>query len=154
MKPPAIEFVFEIHVQVTAGKIQELGETGKGIRRIVPITGGTFEGPAIRGQIVPGGYDWQLLRIDGVSEIDARYLLQADDGTLITIENKGLRHGPAEIMERIARGEDVQEGDYYFRSVPVFETGNKKYEWLTKNIFIATGIRKPDKVLISVWKVI
>ena len=154
MKPPGIEFAFEINVQVTAGKIQEVGETGKGIRRVVPITGGSFEGPGISGQIVPGGYDWQLLRSDGVSEIDARYLLLAEDGTLITIENKGLRHGPAEIMERIARGEEVNEGDYYFRSVPVFETSNKKYEWLTKNIFIATGIRKPDKVLISVWKVI
>ncbi len=154
MEQPKLEFVFEISVQVTPGKIQEVGETGKGIRRIVPITGGTFEGPNIKGIIVAGGYDWQLLRSDHVSEIEARYILQTDDGALITIVNKGLRHGPAEVMKRIALGEAVNADEYYFRSIPVFETGAQQYHWLMKNIFIATGIRKPDKVLIQVWKIL
>lgn len=153
MEQPKLEFVFEISVQVTPGKIQEVGETGKGIRRIVPITGGTFEGPAIKGIVVSGGYDWQLQRNDNVSEIEARYVLQTDDGALITIVNKGLRHGPAEVMNRIATGQSVNPDEYYFRSIPVFETGAEQYHWLMKNIFIATGIRKPDKVLIQVWKV-
>ncbi|HRH47923.1 MAG TPA: DUF3237 domain-containing protein [Panacibacter sp.] len=154
MEQPKLEFVFEISVLVTPGKIQEVGETGKGIRRIVPITGGTFEGPGIKGIVVPGGYDWQLQRSDHVSEIEARYILQTDDGALITIVNKGLRHGPEEVMKRIALGEAVNADEYYFRSIPVFETGAVQYNWLMKNIFIATGIRKPDKVLIQVWKIL
>jgi hypothetical protein len=152
MEQPKLKFVFEISIQV--GSVREVGETGNGIRKIVPITGGTFEGPEIKGIVIPGGYDWQLLRSDDVSEIDARYVLQTDDAALITIVNKGLRHAPAAVMKRIAMGEDVKADEYYFRSIPVFETGEKKYEWLVKNVFIATGTKKPDKVLIAVWQVL
>ncbi len=152
MEQPKLKFVFEISIQV--GSVREVGETGKGLRKIVPITSGSFEGPHIKGIVIPGGYDWQLLRNDDVSEIDARYVLQTDEGTLITIVNKGLRHGHAAVMKRIAMGEDVKADEYYFRSVPVFETGEKKYEWLVKNVFIAIGTKKPDKVLIAVWQVL
>ena len=132
----------------------QAGDAGKGTRRMVPITGGTFEGPAIKGTVVPGGYDWQLLRSDAVLEIDARYVLKTDDGTFITITNSGLRHGPAETMQRLANGEEVNAKEYYFRSVPMFETGNPKYDWLIKNIFVATGIRQKTKVLITVWRLL
>ena len=152
MNQPALEFSFRISVDVTG--IQELGKTAKGIRKIVPITGGSFEGPNIKGKVVPGGYDWQLLRADEVLEIDARYMLQTDDGDLITIMNTGMRHGPPEIMQRLAKGEEVDPSDYYFRSIPVFETGNPKYAWLMRSVFIATGIRKAKKVLIDVWRVV
>ena len=154
MLPPDIEFAFEINVDVPCDVIQELGRTPKGIRKIVPITGGTFNGPAISGKIIPGGYDWQLLREDGVTEIEARYVLQTNDGALITIVNTGLRHGSPEVMQKMAKGELVDPSLYYFRSIPVFETGSKEYEWLTKNIFIANGIRKPAQVIIQVWKVL
>ena len=153
MQQPGLEFAFRISVDLTAG-IQEIGNTGKGIRKVVPITGGTFEGPNIKGKVVAGGYDWQLLRTDGVVEIDARYLLQTDDGDLITITNTGLRHGPPEVMQRLAKGEEVDASEYYFRSIPVFETGNSKYDWLMRSVFIATGIRKPKQVLIDVWRVV
>jgi hypothetical protein len=152
MEQPALEFSFRISVDVTG--IQELGKTPKGIRKVVPITGGTFEGPNIKGKVVAGGYDWQLLRADEVVEIDARYLLQTDDGDLITLMNTGLRHGPPEVMQRLARGEEVNASEYYFRSIPVFETGNPKYDWLMRSVFIATGIRKPKQVLIDVWRVV
>ena len=152
MEQPALEFSFRISVDVTG--IQELGKTPKGIRKVVPITGGTFEGPNIKGKVVAGGYDWQLLRSDEVVEIDARYLLQTDDGDLITLMNTGLRHGPPEVMQRLARGEEVDASEYYFRSIPVFETGNPKYDWLMRSVFIATGIRKPKQVLIDVWRVV
>lgn len=152
MEQPGLEFCFRISVDVTGG-IQEVGKTAKGIRKIVPITGGSFEGPNIKGKIVAGGYDWQLLRADDVVEIDARYMLQTDDGDLITLMNTGLRHGPPEVMQRLAKGEDVDASEYYFRSIPVFETGNPKYEWLMRSVFIATGIRKPKQVLIDVWRV-
>ena len=154
MQQPQLEFSFEIRVDVTAGRIQELGNTPKGIRKIVPILGGSFEGPDIRGTIIPGGYDWQLIRSDNVAEIEARYVLKTDDNALITIVNTGLRHGPKDVMQRIAIGEAVEPSEYYFRSAPVFETGEPRYEWLAKNIFIATGIRKPSQVLIQVWKVL
>ena len=152
MEQPDLEFAFEIRLDVSS-KL-ELGKTAKGIRRIIPISGGDFEGPGLKGKIVPGGSDWQLIRFDSVTEIVARYLLKTDDGALITIVNSGLRHGPAEIMERMANGEEVEPNLYYFRSVPVFETSDPKYDWLTRNIFIANGIRKTAKVLIQVWKVL
>lgn len=153
MQQPALEFAFRISVDLTAG-VQEVGNTGKGIRKVVPITGGTFEGPNIKGKVVAGGYDWQMLRADGVVEIDARYLLQTDDGDLITITNTGLRHGPPEVMQRLAKGEEVDAAEYYFRSIPLFETGNPKYAWLMESVFIATGTRKPKQVLIDVWRVV
>jgi hypothetical protein len=154
MEAPQLEFAFEIKINVEAGKMQEIGATGKGLRRAIPILGGSFEGPAIKGVVVAGGYDWQLVRNDAVAEIDARYLLKTDDDVLITILNTGLRHGPAEVMKKMALGEEVAPGQYYFRTIPVFETGNPRYEWLTKNIFIANGIRKPAQVFIQVWKVL
>ena len=89
-----------------------------------------------------------------MTEVEARYLLKTDDGTLITIVNQGLRHGPAAVMQRLARGEIVSPADYYFRSVPVFETANPAYAWLMKSVFVATGIRQPDQVLIQVYTVL
>ncbi len=153
MNKPGLEFSFRISVDVTSD-IQEVGHTAKGIRKIVPITGGTFEGPTIKGKVVAGGYDWQLIRTEGVAEIDARYILQTDDGALITIINTGLRHGPPEVMQRLAKGEEVDSSEYYFRSIPAFETGEPKYSWLTRSIFIATGIRKQKQVFIDVWRVL
>ena len=150
---PALVHAFELHVQVQPGKMQELGMTPKGLRRIIPILGGHFSGPEIRGEVVPGGYDWQLLRSDGVAEIEARYLLRTNDGALLTIVNTGLRHGPKEVMDRMARGEYVDPEHYYFRSVPVFETASEKYHWLTTHVFVASGVRKPDMVIISVYMV-
>jgi hypothetical protein len=152
MEHPPLEFAFELKILVT--QPQEMGLTAKGNRKIVPIIGGSFEGPGIKGVIVQGGYDWQLLRTDGVTEIDARYLLKTDDGALITIVNKGLRHGPADIMQRLAKGDVVDPSFYYFRSVPFFETGETKYNWLTKNMFLANGIREPAMVIIRVWKIL
>ena len=153
MEQPLLEFCFRISVDVTGG-MKELGKTGKGFRRVVSIDGGSFEGPNIKGIVVAGGYDWQLVRSDGVVEIDARYMLQTDDGDLITVMNTGLRHGPQEVMQRLAKGEEVDPSEYYFRSVPVFETGNPKYAWLMGSVFIASAIRKPAQVFIDVWRVL
>jgi len=150
---PGLEFAFRISVDLTAG-VQELGNTGKGIRKVVPITGGTFEGPNIKGRVIPGGYDWQLLRFDEIVEVDARYMLQTDGGDLITLRNTGLRHGPPEVMQRLAKGEEVDASEYYFRSIPLFETGNPELAWLMRSIFIATGIRKAKQVFIDVWRVV
>lgn len=146
-----LEFAFELRVEVA--DIQFMGDTHRGNRRMIPITGGTFEGPTIKGKIQAGGYDWQVIRTDGVAELDARYVLETEDGALITIVNQGLRRGPAEVMKRLSEGKEVNPSEYYFRSIPVFETADPKYLWLTQSVFVATGIRKPDKVLIQVYKV-
>jgi hypothetical protein len=146
-----LEFAFELSVKVSA--IQVMGDTHRGNRRMIPITGGTFEGPEIKGKVQAGGYDWQVIRPDGVAELDARYVLVTEDGVLITIVNQGLRRGPAEVMKRLSEGKDVDPSEYYFRSIPIFETADPKYAWLSQSVFVATGVRKPDKVLIQVYKV-
>jgi len=153
-QPPPLEFAFEIRINVEAGKGLETGITPKGLRRMIPITGGSFGGPGIKGTVVNGGYDFQLLRNDHAMEIDARYVLQTDDGVLITIVNRGLRHASEEVMQQITSGIEVSPSLYYFRSVPVFETGSKKYEWLNKTVFVASGVRRPSEVIISVFKVL
>jgi hypothetical protein len=154
MQVPQLEFAFDIKIKVQPGRGLDSGTLAKGVRRMIPIVGGTFEGPAIKGNIIPGGYDFQLLRNDGVTEIDARYVLQTDDGALITIINQGLRHGPEDVMRQMADGIEVDPSLYYFRSVPMFETGSEKYKWLNSNVFIANGIRKPEEVIISVFKIL
>jgi hypothetical protein len=154
MVRPELQFVFEIQADVTPGKLLELGATAKGVKKIVPILGGQFEGPGIKGIIMPGGYDWQLIRHDAVTEVEARYVLKTNDDVLITIINKGLRQGTLEAMQRIADGESVEPTEYYFRTAPYFETTPGKYDWLNRNIFIANGVRKPNYVLIQVWMVL
>jgi len=149
-----LEFAFELKINVAPGKAFEAGTTPKGLRRMIPIIGGTFEGPNIKGTVIAGGYDFQLLRNDHVMEIDARYVLQTDDDVLITIVNRGLRHADEKVMQQMANGIEVSPSLYYFRSVPQFETGNKKYDWLNRSVFVASGIRKPAEVIISVFRVL
>ena len=152
MNALSLTFAFEIRITVEA--MSEVGPTPKGIRRVVPITGGTFQGPTLAGTVVAGGYDWQTVRSDGVTEIEARYLLQTQEGALITIVNQGLRHGPPEVMQRLAEGEIVDPSTYYFRTIPVFETAAPQHQWLTQYLFVATGIRHPDQVLIQVYQLL
>ena len=152
MEHPKLEFAFELRIEVAP--LPQVGMTSKGTRKIISITGGSFEGPGIKGTIVPGGYDWQLVRTDGIIEIEARYVLQTDEGAMITIVNTGLRHGAENVMQQLAAGENVDPSLYYFRCTPVFETSETKYNWLNKNIFIANGIRKPNVVVMEVWKVL
>ena len=115
---PGFEFVFELNA--TLDPAIAIGETPHGVRRMVPITGGRFEGPAIRGSVLPGGADWQVVRGDGANELEALYLLRTDDGVVIQVRNRGLRHGPPDVMRRLAAGENVDPGEYYFRAVPSF----------------------------------
>lgn len=154
MEQPRLQFTFEIAVDVTPGKLLVSGKTAKGIRKIVPILGGQFEGPGIKGTVLSGGYDWQLIRADGVAEMDARFMLQTDDNVLITVVNRCLRHGTPEAMQKIAEGQFAEPSDYYFRTSPIFETSSPRYDWLNRHIFIATGIRRPDQVLIQIWQVL
>jgi len=146
------ELVLEARVTVAAP--MELGQTPYGRRRVIPITGGTFTGPRIKGTVVPGGADWQVIRSDGVTELTAMYELKADDGTLIHVTNKGLRHGPDAVMQRLARGEAVDPASYYFRTVPVFEAPAGAYDWLNRSIFVGTGARYAGEVHVRVFQVL
>ena len=134
--------------------VQDLGNTPHGHRRIIHITGGAFDGPAIKGTVEPGGADWQIIRADNVAELDAQYTLKTDDGVFIFIRNKGYRHGPAEVLQRLAKGEAVDPREYYFRAVPVFETASEKYNYLNKFIYIVTGERKANNVVIDFFKIL
>lgn len=146
-----MEFVLEATVSVAAPI--EIGETPQGRRRVIHITGGHFAGPRLRGTVVPGGADWQVIRADGVTELTALYELKTDDGTLIHVSNRGLRHGPPEVMQRLARGEPVDAASYYFRTVPVFEAPSGPYDWLNRSIFIAAGARFANEVQIRVFEI-
>lgn len=148
---PKLEFICELKVLLKPPFI--VGETPHGLRRIIPIVGGTFDGPKIKGEILDGGADWQIVRSDGVAELEAHYQIKTDDGVIIYIKNTGLRVATPEVAARIGRGELVPASEYYFRAVPKFEAPKGKYEWMNNAIFICSGIRNPDNVAIQVWKV-
>jgi hypothetical protein len=150
--PPGLEFAFEAVAEI--GAPQDLGLTPHGRRRIIPVLGGRFEGPSIRGRILPGGADWQILRSDGAAELDARYTLETDDGALIYVSNRGMRSGSPEVLARLNAGETVDPASYYFRTVAEFETGAAAYQWLTQAIFLASAERYPDKVIVRFWKLL
>ncbi len=146
-----LKHIFTAHINVK--NPIEIGDSGKGHRRVIPITGGSFEGEFLKGKVLPGGADYQILRQDGVTEALAHYTIQTDDGVPIYVVNKGYRHGPKEIIDKLIRGEEVPEDSYYFKTSPVFETGSKRYDFLNKMIFIGKGIRKPSEVQIRFYQV-
>lgn len=150
--PPQLEFIFTAHV--TVDKPLDLGDVGKGGRRIVPITGGEFSGPQLRGTVMPGGADWQILRDDGVAELEARYTLHTDDGALIYVRNHALRHGPPEVIAALTAGRPVDPASYYFRGATFFETGAARYAWLTRAIIVCTGERDPAAVKLMFYQML
>lgn len=153
-QPPPLrtEFVFEARVKVDRPVV--IGESSHGLRRIVPILGGPVQGPALKGNVIAGGADWQYVRPDGAWELDARYTVQTDDGILIMVENRGVRYGKPEVMERLAKGEKVDPGQIYCRTVPTFEAPrDSKYEWMNHTLFVASVERLPDAVIVRYYKV-
>ena len=141
-------------VEITLAPPQELGDTPQGRRRIIGITGGRFSGERLSGRVLPGGADWQVIRSDGVADLDARYTLETQDGALIYVRNRGLRHGPPEILKRLAAGESVDPSLYYMRTTPRFETSDKRYDWLNRIVCIASGARRAAAVELDVFEVL
>jgi hypothetical protein len=148
--PPALTFVMSLRVHVDPPI--DIGAVSGGRRRIVPIRGGTFEGPELRGTVLDGGADWQIVREDGMSALDTRYTLETDRHELVYIQNAGIRHAAPEIVERLLAGDAVDPSLVYFRTMPVFETSSPRLQWLTRAIFVGDGQRHPDHVVIRVWK--
>ena len=148
---PKLEYLGRWYVDLIA-PIWELGETSDlGKRRIIPITGGKFEGPKIKGAILNNGADWQIVTKDGLAIIDTRYLLQTDDGALIYLQTKGYRYGPPDVMARVAKGEVVDPNLYYFRISMAFETASPKYAWLNRVMAFAIAMRLGNAVVYDAY---
>ncbi|MCX7892602.1 MAG: DUF3237 domain-containing protein [Burkholderiales bacterium] len=128
----------------------DFGQTPAGHRRVINIVGGEFGGERLRGRVLPGGADWQIIRPDGVAVLDARYTLATDDGALVQVTSQGLRRGPPEVMARLARGEDVDPAEYYFRTAMRFETGSRALAFLNTILAIAFGRRAARAVHLRV----
>ena len=151
---PALQtkYVFSLAIKIGAPIVA--GDFGHGIRRIIPILGGEVRGEAIKGTIFPYGADFQTIRPNGLTELEAKYAFETDDGAIVYIEYVGIRFGPKELLDRIAKGWNVDPALIYFRSVPKFETGAEKYRWLMENLFVGVGARHPDRVEIDVHQVL
>lgn len=148
---PGLEFIGEVAVRVAPPEVIGHGPVGE--RRIVPILGGTVSGPRLSGEVLPGGADFQLIRPDGVAEIEARYTLKLSDGALVYVVNRGIRHAAPEDMARLLRGERVPPERVYFRTAPVFETAAQQHAWLHRRLFLGFGERQPDSVLVRIHAV-
>lgn len=148
--PPALVPMTQIRCEV--GGLVSLGAAPTGERRYVPLGGGTARGPELNGTLVEGGVDWQVARSDGVLEIAAHYVIRTDDGALVEVKSDGLRHGPAEVMQRLARGEAVPRGAYFFRTLIRFTTGAPDWAHLNKVMAIAVGQREARTVLLDLYR--
>ena len=143
-------------VEITLAAPQELGDTPQGRRRIIGITGGRFSGERLSGRVLPGGADWQAAsapRAPSPIDLDARYTLETADGALIYVRNRGYRHGPAAVLQKLSSGEEVDPKLYYMRTTPSFETGDARYAWLNRIVCVATGARRPAAVQLEVFEV-
>jgi hypothetical protein len=151
--PPGLQLVFEARVLVDPPRL--VGASSQGLRRIVPITGGTVSGPNLDGRVLPGGADWQFVRPDGVLNVEAKYTLESTEGVLIMVTNRGIRHGPADVIEKLGRGERVDPSLYYFRTAAEFEAPlGSKYEWMNRAVFIGVGERLASAALIKFYQVL
>jgi hypothetical protein len=149
---PTLEHVCDLAVTIDAPV--EVGQTVMGLRRMIPITGGTVTGPQMQGRIVPGGADFQLIVGDGTqAHLDARYVLELQDGSRVFVQNTALRVASAEDSAKIRRGEPVDPSRVYFRCQPKFEATSAQWAWLSEHQFVGVGLRLPDAVHLSFYKV-
>ncbi len=148
---PKLEHFCDLSVEL--GSIQEMGMGRAGKRRIIPIVGGIVSGPSIQGKILNLGADWQTIFNDDVAELDTRYAFETNDGALIEIINYGFRHGPAEVIAAVGRGEPVDPALYYMRTHAKMETGDPRYSWVNRLLFVGSGARNASSVEISLFSV-
>jgi hypothetical protein len=146
------EPIFRVHCEVA--DILDLGAAPFGHRRVVNLLGGTVTGAKLNGCVLPGGTDMQIVAADGALDIHARYTLQSDAGALIQVDSKGVRHGPPDVLARLAKGEDVDPSLYYFRTVMRFETAHPSAAWLNRILALARGAREKNAVRLDVYEVL
>ena len=145
------KYVFTITARIA--EVTSAGDVGHGVRRIIPIIGGEVRGQ-INGRVCPFGADFQIIRPNELIELEAKYALQTDDGAIVYVENKGIRFGPVDLLQKLKRGEPVDPKLIYCRTSPKFETGHEKYRWLMENLFVASVARHADRVVIDVHQVL
>lgn len=150
--PPAPALVPMTQIRCEVGGLVSLGDAPTGERRYVPLGDGWARGPELNGELVEGGIDWQVARRDGALEIAAHYVLRTADGALVEVKSDGLRHGPDEVMARLARGEAVPRDAYFFRTLMRFTTGAPAWAHLNKVMAIAVGQREARAVLLDVYR--
>ena len=151
---PEIQTRYVFTITARIAEVTSAGDIGTGVRRIIPIIGGEVKGEGINGKVLPFGADFQIIRPNELIELEAKYAFETDDGAVVYVENKGIRFGPVDLLEKLKRGEPVDPKLIYFRTVPKFETGAEKYRWLMEHIFVASAARHADRVVIDVHQVL
>src|SRR5215468_10490955 len=149
---PMLETTYVFTITPRTAEITTAGEIGHGVRRIIPIIGGEVHG-TINGKVLPFGADFQIIRPNELIDLEAKYAFETDDGATVYVENRGIRFGPVELLQKLKRGEPVDPKLIYFRTVPRFETGHENYRWLMQHIFVASAARHADRVVIDVHQV-
>lgn len=148
---PSLNFFADLSVLVD--KPQEVGQTHHGVRRLIPILGGQVQGQGWTARVLPGGADFQLIVNERMAELDARYTIETDAGDLIFVQNRAVRTAAPEVMAKLVRGEPVPPESVYFRCTPSFETASASLAWITERLFVGTGARHPDKVVMRFFEV-
>jgi hypothetical protein len=143
-----------LFVMRLSSRMHVIGPTPGHIRRVGAISGGVFEGERLSGEVLDSGADWQTVRSDGAVTLDVRLVLKTDDEAMVGMIYRGIRHGPADILARIDRGEAVDPTSYYFRSTPVFETAAPKYDWLNRLLAIGIGHRTAEGPIYSLYELL
>jgi hypothetical protein len=146
------EPIFSIRCELA--NILDLGPAPFGHRRVVNILGGPVTGARLSGRVLPGGADWQIVAADGSIDLHARYTIESDAGALVQVDSKGIRHGPPDVLARLAKGEDVDPSLYYFRTVMRFETAHPAMDWLNRILGLARGTREKNAVRLDVYEVL
>ncbi len=149
---PAISLKFFADLSVLVDTPQEVGRTVHGLRRLIPIAGGEAVGDGWRARVLPGGADFQLIVNDRLAELDARYVMETDAGDLIFVQNHAVRSGAPDVMARLLRGEAVDPAQIYFRCSPRFETASPALGWISERLFVGTGARLPDRVVMRFFE--
>lgn len=148
---PRLEHLYDMHVDLEAPQV--IGQTPMGVRQVFIVKGGTFEGPKMRGTILPGGGDWATMRPDGAVQLDVRATIKMDDGAMVYAYYTGYIHGPPEVVMKAAAGGDVPLSEYYFYTNPIFQTGAPQYDWLNRTVAVGRGRVVLSGVEYRVWAV-
>lgn len=148
---PILEHVCDLEVELDP--IREMGAGRAGQRRIIPIVGGRVDGPKLQGKLLNLGADWQTIFDDGLAELDTRYAMETHDGAIIEIVNYGFRHGPKDVLDAVARGEDVAPDAYYMRTHARLETGDTRYAWVNRTLFVGVGARLKSAVRVRLYAI-